>query len=338
MSSSLVSICIPTFNGEKHLVECLDSALAQTYSDIEIIITDDCSTDYTNEIAEKYRDRDMRIKYFVNEKNLGLVGNWNRCMQLASGQWIKFLFQDDVLNSRCVNSMMKTADENVDFIVCDRNFIFDDDIAEEFRRGYSKLTGMLQRFLGNTSPCFVEPKKIARLVSKFVYANFIGEPTATMFRKSIIMQWGNFNSGLVQICDYEYWLRITSNVGMCYIPEALASFRVHNKSASADNRRTELYQVDRIILLHIFLYDKWFEKMRGFLTAYQKRKMKEMFKLKIFETVRFIKQNPHNNMIVEHYFNVRKELPRIIELEHSSIRAKLIYAAVKLRRKFRKKY
>ena len=70
-----VSICIPTFNGAKYLRECVDSVLAQTHPDFEVLIVDDCSSDDSVAIAEDYARRDSRVRVSVNDRNLGLVGN-----------------------------------------------------------------------------------------------------------------------------------------------------------------------------------------------------------------------------------------------------------------------
>ena len=89
MNSPLVSICIPTYNGEKYLKECLDSCIDQTFKNYEIIICDDCSSDGTIKIIEEYSEKFPQLKLFINDKNLGLVGNWNQCIHYSNGEWIK---------------------------------------------------------------------------------------------------------------------------------------------------------------------------------------------------------------------------------------------------------
>src|SRR3982751_3050681 len=89
-----VTVCVPMYNGERYLAECIESILAQTYTDFQLLLVDDCSTDATRSIAESYAAADSRVRLIVNHTNLGLVGNWNRCIELATGEWIKFVFQD----------------------------------------------------------------------------------------------------------------------------------------------------------------------------------------------------------------------------------------------------
>ena len=107
-----VSICIPTYNGERYIEKTLNSVLLQTYDDFEVIIVDDQSSDNTWEILTQYAAQDGRIHLFKNEHNLGLVGNWNRCIELAQGEWIKFVFQDDIIRNDCLELMMNGANNN----------------------------------------------------------------------------------------------------------------------------------------------------------------------------------------------------------------------------------
>jgi glycosyltransferase involved in cell wall biosynthesis len=91
-----VSIGLTVYNGEQYLEETLDAFLAQTFSDFELILSDNASTDRTPAIAESYVARDCRIRYHRNEKNLGLAGNHNCVVQLARGEYFKWAAADDV--------------------------------------------------------------------------------------------------------------------------------------------------------------------------------------------------------------------------------------------------
>ena len=104
MPDLLVSICIPVFNGEKFLKQCIDSCLAQTYSNYEVIVSDDHSTDGSEQIVRRLMQLEPKIKYYKNETNLGLVANWNRCIGHATGEWIKMLFQDDYMAPDCLSA------------------------------------------------------------------------------------------------------------------------------------------------------------------------------------------------------------------------------------------
>lgn len=92
----MISIAMATYNGEKYLCEQLDSILAQTVQDFELIVCDDCSTDSTVQILREYEKADSRIKVFVNEKNLGFKKNFEKAAGLCKGEFIAFSDQDDI--------------------------------------------------------------------------------------------------------------------------------------------------------------------------------------------------------------------------------------------------
>jgi glycosyltransferase involved in cell wall biosynthesis len=85
----LVSICIPAYNNGRFIGYTIDSILAQTYKNFELIITDDCSNDDTIAICKEYTD--SRIKVFTNESNLGVFGNWNKVINLSQGKYVKYI-------------------------------------------------------------------------------------------------------------------------------------------------------------------------------------------------------------------------------------------------------
>jgi glycosyltransferase involved in cell wall biosynthesis len=95
MSLPLISIVLCTYNGEAFLRQQLDSLLAQTYPNLEIVVCDDCSTDGTRAILMEY-GRDERFRLHFNEQNLGYSKNFEQCAQLATGDYISFCDQDDI--------------------------------------------------------------------------------------------------------------------------------------------------------------------------------------------------------------------------------------------------
>lgn len=261
----LVSICIPTYNGAKFLSECLESAIAQTYANVEILIVDDCSSDNSVQIAGGYAERDGRIKVYVNEENLGLVGNWNRCIENANGEWIKYLFQDDVLYPECVQQLMSEARiQNVRFIACDREFIFDDAICDEMRDRYKKNRSVINEFLGPARGA--SAANYAERVLRRFSNNYVGEPTATLLHRSLIEECGGFNEEFQQVCDVEFWARAASHDGLAYVPAPLAAFRVHGSAMSAINRGSNAFRsgaLDALALIDSALEDDSYAKLRS---------------------------------------------------------------------------
>lgn len=92
----MISIAMTTYNGEKYLEKQIDSILSQTYQDFELIICDDSSKDGTLEILKKYAKKDTRIKFYINKTNLGFLKNFEKCINLCTGDYIAFSDQDDI--------------------------------------------------------------------------------------------------------------------------------------------------------------------------------------------------------------------------------------------------
>lgn len=114
---SKVSIGLPVYNGEQYLVKALDSLLAQTFTDFEIIISDNASTDRTSEICAAYRERDPRIRYYRNEQNIGAAPNFNRTFELATGTYFKWAAADDMLAPTFLEKCVAVLDADTSVVV-----------------------------------------------------------------------------------------------------------------------------------------------------------------------------------------------------------------------------
>ena len=108
----LVSVCIPTYNGEKFLIETLNSVLYQTYPNLEIIISDDNSKDRTIEIANSFKDTSPFEFLVLEHEQYGLSQNWNFCVSQSKGKYIKFVFQDDILEPDAISKMVELAEQD----------------------------------------------------------------------------------------------------------------------------------------------------------------------------------------------------------------------------------
>lgn len=249
----LVSICVPTYNGEKYLRECLNSVLAQTFSDFEVLIVDDQSSDNTFCIAQEYAEKDTRIRVMRNDKNLGLVGNWNQCVELASGEWIKFVFQDDLIAPACLEKMLAASTHNSSIICCLSDLIIEEGTPKNIQEWFNnRLT--LEKLFPKLSQISAEDYCKA-VVDTPVSYNFVGEPTLVMLRRNVFHKFGTFNPHLVHVCDFEFWTRIAIHTGIIFVPEKLATFRTHGNAASAKNYSDRQYRteiLDPLILVHDF--------------------------------------------------------------------------------------
>ncbi len=113
-----VSIGLPVYNGEKYIRQSLDSILAQTYQDFELIISDNASTDRTREICREYAKRDDRISYYRSERNFGAPWNYNRTFRLSSCVYFKWAAHDDVLAPEFLEKCVRVLDNDQFIVLC----------------------------------------------------------------------------------------------------------------------------------------------------------------------------------------------------------------------------
>lgn len=113
-----VSIGMPVYNGDKFLEETLDSILAQTFQDFELIISDNASTDRTEQICQAYMAKDHRIRYYRNEKNLGAAWNYNRVFELSVGKYFKWAAADDLCAPKFLHLCVDILDRYPQVVVC----------------------------------------------------------------------------------------------------------------------------------------------------------------------------------------------------------------------------
>lgn len=258
-----VSVCIPIYNGARFLRECLDSVLAQTRRPDEIVIVDDGSTDDGPSIVEHYRTREPRIRFVVNPRNLGLVGNWNRCIDLVSSTWIKFVFQDDLLLPGCLAAMMARTDASTDIVACRRDFVFDSPPTDEVAEFYAASQRLIDTTFDGRTRIDAETARSFAL-EQFGH-NLLGEPSSVLLRKDCFERFGRFREGLVMSCDLEYWIRVAINSGASYVPETLSRFRVHAGATSADNRGRRafrMWSLDNLLLLRDYTREPVYRPLR----------------------------------------------------------------------------
>jgi glycosyltransferase involved in cell wall biosynthesis len=126
--SPRVSVGMPVFNGEKYMAQALDSILAQTFQDFEIVISDNASTDHTEQICRSYVIRDPRIRYYRNEINCGAARNHNRVFALARGEYFKWQSHDDYCAPEFLAACVAVLDRDPEVVLCfPRTLIIDEE-------------------------------------------------------------------------------------------------------------------------------------------------------------------------------------------------------------------
>lgn len=276
---SLVSVCLPVYNGAKYLAESLDCIVNQSYDKLEIIVTNDCSTDNSVEIIEAYQTKDDRIKLINNPATLGLVGNWNKSVSEATGEFVKLHFQDDLMDENAIEKMATLAiSENLGLVLTDREYTFE----SEPNPFYSEQLPRLSDHFSETT--IIEPDFISTLTKDIgIRWNFMGEPILGLIKKDVFKSFGNFDDTFKQIGDFEFWLRLGVNINTGFIPERIHTFRKHEDSQTAKNA-SEIginpSHIDRLHLVTKLLKDPLFERLRAVSgEKFLKRILKDYVKL-----------------------------------------------------------
>jgi glycosyltransferase involved in cell wall biosynthesis len=261
----IASICVPTYNGARYLAPCLESALAQTYEKFEVLVVDDASTDETVTVAERFAARDARVRVSRNAHNLGLVGNWGRCVELARGAWIKFLFQDDYLAPTCLATMLAHAGPDTPFVVTARRLDFSAEGNGDIRGWYETHEAKHLRARRAEWPAIVTAERFADCLIDNPTINFIGEPTTTLIHRSLFERFGPFISDMRVLVDWEYFARIGVNRGLAFIKEPLATFRVHADSTTQQEGRRSRFtnELDGLVMLDRLAYHADFAPARA---------------------------------------------------------------------------
>lgn len=202
-----VSIIIPVYNGEKYLNEAIDSALNQTYKDIEVIVVDDGSTDNTPSSCFKPLAQPNSHLIWITKKNGGTASALNAGIKVATGDYIKWLSADDVLLPDAVENMLWHAISEKD----PHNHIF-----------YTNYTIIDQH--GKHKMNWVEPTPPPDLWKKFY-----GNGSSSLIHKSVFEKCGLFDESLRFGEDYEFWLRATQLYGvhLTLIPVITVKYRNH---------------------------------------------------------------------------------------------------------------
>ena len=177
-----VSVIIPLYNAEKYISECLDSLLAQTFPNFEVIIVNDCSPDSSRTIAESYLDKfDGRLKLLDNEKNSGPGASRNNGLRQATGEYIFFMDSDDLLIPTGLEEMHTPAKEfDADVVYCEK-FFSADDTGKIFQTADTRGTRLV------TEPT-LEPDSLADRVNFITRRSFFGTPWIKLVRRKMLIE------------------------------------------------------------------------------------------------------------------------------------------------------
>jgi glycosyltransferase involved in cell wall biosynthesis len=232
-----VSIVIPVYNAQEYLQECIESAINQTYREIEIIVVNDGSTDNSFNILKKYSNRII----IITKENGGTSSALNAGIKNMNGEWFKWLSADDVLYPNALEEMILESSkvENKENTIFYSNYDIinsDGDMVEKFTEpNYNQLETFQQGVI--------------------LLDHYFGNGTTSLIHRSAIQKYGAFNETIGYKEDYEFWLRycVLHKCRLYLIPKTLAKYRVHQKQLTKEKVAISLSQSNKI---RKFILDK----------------------------------------------------------------------------------
>lgn len=209
-----ISVIIPTYNRKNYLLQALDSVLGQVDSDFEIIVSDNCSTDGTAEVIKAYL-HDPRVRYFRNESNVGMVGNWRKALyDRARCEWFVLMSDDDYFTD---NAYLTTVAALIDS--ADVRLVYAGGHVQDITRGTTTL--MLPQYSGvvDGRTVFASRGKIAP--QDFLLCN-------VFFRRDDALRLGFLSNDYNLSSDSEFFLKVALEGNVGIVREPVCVYRVHS--------------------------------------------------------------------------------------------------------------
>jgi glycosyltransferase involved in cell wall biosynthesis len=222
MSSPVISIVMAAFNEEKHINESIDSILKQTYSDFELIIINDGSTDKTEQIIKSFGDK--RIVYVKNEKNLKLISSLNKGLELARGKYIARMDADDICYPKRLEKQLSFMEANPEV----------------------GISGAQLEIFGNSRGFMNYPLDHDSIKLRLLITSCFGN-NVVIFRREIFEKYElYFPNGYIHAEDYKCWTNWIKHTKLANLEDALVRYRSHSASVSITGKRTQRETRDRI--------------------------------------------------------------------------------------------
>ncbi|TLU84245.1 MAG: glycosyltransferase [Chlorobium sp.] len=216
-----VTVTIPMYNNARFIEETINSILAQSFSDFELLVYDDNSTDGSYEIAKSFSD--SRIRIYRNDVNLGPEKNWNKAISSIRGKYVKLVCGDDILYPECLEKQVAVFEDPVNtglsLVTCQRTII------DPEGKVLIKKVNFVDE--GRKAPVEVVRKMIR------MGTNIIGEPVCGLYRADLIDKLSGYSAIIPYTIDLDFWLQILKHGYLYVIDESLCAFRISDLSWSS---------------------------------------------------------------------------------------------------------
>lgn len=294
----LVSVIIPVYNRATLVVKAIETAINQTYGNIEVVIVDNCSTDGTWVVLQQYAKKDDRIKIFRNAENVGPVRNWEACLKQSKGEFVKILFSDDWLPLDYLEKTVPLLTADVGFVVTAASVV--DDSNKEIKVKYK---------IFNENKKFKSIDYIKKVLTGF---NFSVSPGCAIFRTKdvkenllieipnnenlIFSRYGAGNDKLI------FLLTANSYKYIAFSNEVNAIFLGHEGSISVSESIRRYYEISDIHFANICNNTK----LRNFMYTYLSLKKNDLkFQINSGKFDYFALYGILSNFIKKKIYNVR---------------------------------
>lgn len=232
----LISVCIPTYNGQRYIAESLRSVLGQSHGELEIIVSDHGSSDSTLNIVKSFHDHRIRIVH--TPQSSSIAENWNHAVYESRGDFVKVIGQDDVLYPNALERELAVIDSHeadITFCFSDRDIINPSSRVMLRPRRRQKEVGR------------VAAADLLRLIVRSG-KNPIGEPLAVLFRRGLFEQIGGFRGDY--LIDLDFYVRLLGVGDGVWTGECVGAFRVHAGSWGSNLRMRQFSIIDLFSSLH----------------------------------------------------------------------------------------
>lgn len=230
----LVSIGLPVFNGEAYLAVAISSVLAQTFTDFELLICDNASTDGTSAIASSFASQDPRIRYVRNPRNLGAAPNYNLCFELARGRYFKWFAHDDRLEPDYLTRTVAAMEARSELVLCNTRVDVIDESGQRIGTYGSVLDG---------ADCASPVERFAL----FVLQSHTGVDVFGLMRRAALS--GSVLHPSFHGADRALLAQLALRGPMLQLPEALHQIREHGmrytRAVGNARRRTDWHDAAR---------------------------------------------------------------------------------------------
>jgi len=227
-SKPLVSIVLPVYNRKEFLPQAIDSVLNQTYSNWELLIADDASTEDTQSFLKQYAEI-PQVKIFFNTVNVGLFSNLNKTIRMTKGQYVIILCSDDFLMPSCLETIvaLQLQYQEASLILSSFNLV-----DEKGEQKLSRSNFDYDQFSKNTSLWF--PKQLVPILLQ--YGSINGNITGMWFSREVFEEIGGFRDDWTHAADWEWVYRMSKSHPVLISRTNVATTRNHDKQLSVDNR------------------------------------------------------------------------------------------------------